>query len=43
MPHVRARLANRRLWIAVAAAFVAVALLVELGDQDAYEFVYFQF
>ena len=30
MPHVRARLANRRLWIAAAAAFVSVALLVQV-------------
>ena len=28
---------------AAALGFVAVALLVELGDRDAYEFVYFQF
>jgi hypothetical protein len=28
---------------AAALGLVAVALLVELGDRDAYEFVYFQF
>lgn len=32
-----------RTVIAAALGLVAVALLVELGDQDAYEFVYFQF
>ena len=29
--------------IAAALGIIIVALLVELGDQDAYEFVYFQF
>ena len=29
--------------VAAALALVAVAVLVELGDRDAYEFVYFQF
>ena len=39
-----ARLNERpRTRIAVALGIVVVALLVELGDQDAYEFVYFQF
>jgi alginate O-acetyltransferase complex protein AlgI len=32
-----------RTVVAAALGLVAVALLVELGDQDAYEFVYFQF
>jgi len=35
--------ARPRAVIAAALGLVAVALLVELGDQDAYEFVYFQF
>ena len=32
-----------RAVVAAALGIVVVALLVELGDQDAYEFVYFQF
>ena len=35
--------ARPRTIAAAALGFVAVALLVELGDRDAYEFVYFQF
>src|SRR4051812_9597553 len=42
--HIVAWLNERpRTVIAAALGIVAVALLVELGDQDAYEFVYFQF
>ena len=29
--------------VAAALALAVVALLIELGDRDAYEFVYFQF
>jgi D-alanyl-lipoteichoic acid acyltransferase DltB (MBOAT superfamily) len=39
-----ARLTERpRTGIAALLGLVAVAILVELGDKDAYEFVYFQF
>lgn len=39
-----ARLAERpRMLIAAGLGLLAVAILVELGDQDVYEFVYFQF
>ena len=39
-----ARLTERpRTGIAIALGLVAIAILVELGDRDAYEFVYFQF
>jgi alginate O-acetyltransferase complex protein AlgI len=42
--HIVAKLNERpRTWIAVVLGSVVVAVLVELGDQDAYEFVYFQF
>ena len=42
--HIVAKLNERpRALIAVVLGLVVVAVLVELGDRDAYEFVYFQF
>ncbi len=42
--HIVAKLNERpRTLIAVVLGLVVVAMLVELGDRDAYEFVYFQF
>jgi len=35
--------ARPRQIVAVALGLVMVAVLVELGDRDVYEFVYFQF
>jgi D-alanyl-lipoteichoic acid acyltransferase DltB (MBOAT superfamily) len=41
---IAARLLERpRAIVAAALALVAVAILVELGDKDSYDFIYFQF